>query len=57
MEDLMGKTQEELKGLPISRAIPQIGDNALRQVLKEGTEYSMFLEWDRNGYHRVAADH
>lgn len=55
MEDLMGKTQEELKGLPISRAIPQIGDNALRQVLKEGTEYSMFLEWDRGSVFAVMA--
>ncbi len=55
MEDIMGKSQDELKGLPLSQAVPQIGESALRQVLVEGTEYSTFLEWDRASVFAVMA--
>lgn len=55
MEDIMGKKQDQLKGRPVSEAIPQIGENALHQVLEEGVEYSMFLEWNQVSVFAVMA--
>ncbi len=55
MEDILGKKQDQLKGMPVSKAIPQIGENALHQVLKEGNEYSMFLEWNQVSVFAVMA--
>lgn len=55
MEDIMGKSQEEIKGQPVLQAIPQIGEHALRQVLEQGKEYSLFLEWGQVSVFAVMA--
>ncbi len=47
MEEIIGKSQETLKGRPVSEIAPQIGAEACSRVLKEGKEYSLFLEWNR----------
>lgn len=55
MEDLVGKQQEEIKGEDILMVIPQIGDEALKQVLHTGKEYSLFLEWNQIPFFAVLA--
>lgn len=47
MEDITGRSQTELKGQNIRKIAPQIGEEALNQVLKVGKEYSLFLEWNQ----------
>ncbi len=46
LEDMVGKPQEKLKGNDIRQALPGIEEEALRQVLTEGKEYSTFVEWN-----------
>ncbi len=46
MEDIIGKSQADLKGLSLREVAPQIGEDAFRQVLQGATEYSLFLEWN-----------
>ena len=38
MEDIIGKKQEQLKGLFVGELAPLLGEEVLRQVLKEGKE-------------------
>ena len=45
MEDLVEIKREELPGQKISDVIPQIDDSVCAQVLKDGKEYTMFLDW------------
>ena len=45
MEDLVEIEQEELVGKNICTVIPQIDEDVCTQVLKDGKEYTMFLEW------------
>lgn len=47
MEDMIGRTQEQLIGIGVREAAPQIGEDGLRQVLEGGKEYSLFLEWNQ----------
>ena len=44
MEAIMGRSQEELVGLPIAEIAPEIRESVLEQVLGQGKEYSLFLE-------------
>lgn len=55
MEDIMGKTQKELKGIPIRTLEPKIGDEILNRVLKERKDYSLFLEWNHTYVFAVIA--
>lgn len=55
MEDMIGKRQEEIKGQHILQLVPQIGDEALKQVLQSGKEYSLFLEWNQVPFFAVLA--
>ncbi len=55
MEDMIGKSQEELKGLLITKVMPEIGTTVLNQVLKEGKEYSLFLELNHTSVFAVVA--
>lgn len=55
IEDMTGKRQDELKGTDIREAAPQISDEILGTVLREGQEYSLFLEWNRVEVFAVAA--
>lgn len=54
-EDMTGKRQEELRGTDIRKAAPQISDEILHRILKEGQEYSLFLEWNQVQVFAVAA--
>lgn len=44
MEDMAGCSQEEAQGLFIGELAPEIGEEVLERVLKQGKEYSLFLE-------------
>lgn len=55
MEDIIEKKQEELKGIPIGLLEPAIGDEILNRVLKEGRDYSLFLEWNHTYVFAVIA--
>lgn len=55
VEDMIGRHQEEIKGNDILTVLPQIGDEALKQVLYTGKEYSMFLEWNQIPFFAVLA--
>lgn len=55
LEDMIGKRQEEIKGEHILTMFPQIGDEALKQVLQTGKEYSLFLEWNQIPFFAVLA--
>lgn len=55
MEDMTGKSQQELKGTEIRDAAPQIGEEELKRVLEKGEEYSLFLEWGRGTVFAVMA--
>ena len=55
MEDMMGKTWQELKGVDIRDAAPQIKEEELKRVLEDGEEYSLFLEWGRGSVFAVMA--
>lgn len=44
MGDIVAIKQEKLLGLHVSQVLPQIDENVCEQVLKEGKEYTMFLE-------------
>lgn len=55
LEDMIGKRQEEIKGEHILTMFPQIGDEALKQVLRTGKEYSLFLEWNQIPFFAVLA--
>lgn len=46
MEEIIGRSQAELKGQDIRRIAPQMGEEALNQVLKAGKDYSLFQEWN-----------
>ena len=55
MEDLVGRTFQELKGLFIREAVPGIGEEELEQVLVKGEECSLFLEGDQGQVFAVMA--
>lgn len=55
MEDMTGKSQQELKGMNIRNVAPQIGEEGLEQVLRKGEEYSLFLEWGQGTVFAVMA--
>lgn len=46
MEEIIGQGQSDLKGQNIRKIAPQMGEEALNQVLKAGKDYSLFLEWN-----------
>lgn len=55
MEHIIGKSQEELKGLPVRSLAPLLGEDVLNRVLKEGRDYSLFLEWNHTPVFAVIA--
>ncbi len=55
MEDMIGKPEAELKGLPVRSLAPMMGEEALNRVLKEGRDYSLFLEWNQTPVFAVMA--
>ena len=55
MEDMIGRTQEEIKGQDIREIAPMIGSEALNQVFGEGRDYSLFLEWNQTPVFAVIA--
>lgn len=55
MEDIIGRSQEKLKGQDIRSITPMIGEEVLRQVLREGKDYSLFLEWNQTPIFAVLA--
>ena len=55
MEDLMEKEQEELVGRHVSDILPQMDEGVCDQVLKEGKEYTMFVEYNQLSLFVVAA--
>ena len=55
MEDIIGKKQEQLKGLFGGELAPLLGEEVLRQVLKEGKDSSLFLEWNHTPVFAVIA--
>ena len=46
MEDMVGKTEAELKGENIRKAAPMIGEEAWKRVFEKGEDYSLFFEWN-----------
>lgn len=46
IEDMTGKSQQELKGKHIREVAPQVGRHELDQVLQEGRDCSLLLEWN-----------
>ena len=46
MEDMIGKTEDELKGENIRKAAPMIGEEAWKRVFEKGEDYSLFFEWN-----------
>lgn len=46
MEDMIGKTEGELKGQDIRTAAPMIGKEAWNRVFGDGEDYSLFFEWN-----------
>ncbi len=55
MTDMIGRTEEELKGLSIQKIAPEIGTDVLRRVLEAGKEYSLFLELNHTSVFAVLA--
>ncbi|MCD8220810.1 MAG: PrpR N-terminal domain-containing protein [Clostridiales bacterium] len=55
MEDILGQAEYTLNGSRIQDVIPQITSEAMEKVLKEGQEYSLFLEWNQNPFFAVLA--
>ncbi len=55
VEDMIGRPEEELKGLPVRSLAPMMGEEALNRVLKEGRDYSLFLEWNQTPVFAVMA--
>lgn len=55
MEDMIGRPEAELKGLPVRSLAPMMGEEALNRVLKEGRDYSLFLEWNQTPVFAVMA--
>lgn len=55
MEDMIGRSQDELRGKSICDVTTQIGEESLNQVLREGKEYSLILEWNRISLFAVLA--
>ncbi len=55
MEDIIGKPEEELKGVSVRSLAPAMGEEALNRVLKDGKEYSLFLEWNHTPVFAVIA--
>ncbi len=55
MEDILGKTEDELRGIVLARISPSLGGNSLKKVLEEGREYSMFVEWNKQPFFAVIA--
>lgn len=45
MEDLLDVKQEELSGKRIWEVFPEINEGVLEQVMREGREYPVYLEW------------
>ena len=55
MTDMIGQTEEELKGLSIQKIAPEIGTDVLKRVLEAGKEYSLFLELNHTSVFAVLA--
>lgn len=55
MADMMGRKEEELKGLSIRKIAPEIGNDVLKRVLEAGKEYSLFLEMNHTSVFAVLA--
>lgn len=55
LEDMIGRSQEELKGTFIGDMAPEIGTDILRRVLGAGKEYSMFLDLNHTSVFAVLA--
>ena len=46
MEDMIRQQEEELKGRRIGEIVPEIDEAILREVLKQGKEKTLLLEWN-----------
>lgn len=46
MEDMIRQQEEELKGKKIGDIVPEIDENIRQQVLKQGKERTLLLEWN-----------
>ncbi len=55
LEDMMGRSQEEMRGLAIGELVPEVGADVLERVLGNGKEYSMFLELNHRSVFAVLA--
>ena len=55
MEDMIGRSQAELKGHTIREIAPMLGDEDLRQVFEDGKDCSLFLEWNHIQVYAVMA--
>ena len=55
MEDMIGRSQEELTGHNIQEIAPMIGSDDLKQVFGEGKDCSLFLEWKQTQVFAVVA--
>ena len=55
VEEVIGKTESELKGQDIRKAAPMIGKEAWNRVFQEGEDYSLFFEWNQTPIFAVLA--
>lgn len=55
LEDIMGRSEEELKGLAIGEIAPEVGADVLERVLGKGKEYSLFLDLNHTSVFAVLA--
>lgn len=55
LEDMIGRSQEELKGLMIGDIAPEVGSDVLERVLGSGKEYSLFLDLNHTSVFAVLA--
>lgn len=47
MEDMIRQKEDQLKGKKISQVVPEMDREVLQEVLKQGKERSLLLEWNR----------
>lgn len=55
LEDMAGRSQEEMRGMTIRELIPEMDGDVLERVLGNGKEYSMFVDLNHTSVFAVAA--
>lgn len=55
MQEIMGETEKNLHGLPVTQVIAQIDKDILAQVLEEGREYNLFLDFKEKQVYALMA--